>query len=156
MILKAADWVFQVDIPATRQKTTEYSKDHCTCSYCQNYYDTVENAYPGLKKFLEEFGVCIHGPVEVMPLEPTLFLACYRITGKIQSWGFHSLQADGILILPEPGENGTFSLWVGEMELPWVQPVSPEDVVSPANYPEFLERMHNIWLFRHENPVISS
>ena len=29
------------------------------------------------------------------------------------------------------------------MELPWVQNILPEDVISPANEPEFLDRMRN-------------
>lgn len=156
MVLKAADWSFRVDVNATREQSIRYSEDHCTCSYCQNYYDTVEEIYPKLKGFLEEFGINMHGPIEVMPFEPTLFLACYRVKGQILNWGFHSLYADGISVVPEAGDENTFLLWVGEMELPWVQLISPEEVVSPANLPEFLDRMQQIWLYRHDAQSISS
>ena len=156
MILKAADWSFQVDKNATREKTVGYSADHCTCAYCQNYYDTVENIYPKLKDFLEEFGIYLHGPIEVMPFEPTLFLACYRVCGQIRNWGYCPLYADGISIVPEPENESTFLLWVGEMELPWVQPIPAEEVVSPANLPEFLDRMQQIWQFRHGSSCITS
>ena len=156
MILKAADWIFRVDVNATREKTIGYSKEHCTCSYCQNYYDTVEKTYPGLKKFLEEFGIYLHGPIEVMPFEPTLFLSCYRVCGQIQNWGFQPLYANGISILPEPEGEDTFLLWVGEMSLPWVQAIPPEEVISPANLPEFLDRMQQIWMFRHDPAYIPS
>jgi len=156
VILKAADWHFQVDVSLTREKSSRYSQDHCTCSYCQNYYDTVEQTYPDLVKFLSEFGICIHGPIEVMPFEPTLFMACYRVFGRIQNWGYHPLYANGIQVLPECGDDTTFLLWVGEMRLPWVQIIEPQEVISPANYPEFLERMHDVWLFRHGDPCIPS
>ena len=44
MILKIADWQFRVDPVKTRERTKKYSTDHCTCGYCSNYYDTVEEA----------------------------------------------------------------------------------------------------------------
>ena len=156
MLLKAADWIFQVDAIATREQSIRYSKDHCTCSYCQNYYDTVETAYPRLKSFLAEFGIDMNGPIEVMPFEPTLFLACYRVCGNIRNWGFHPLLADGISVIPEAGDDNTFLLWVGELEVPWVQVISSEEVISPANLPEFLDRMHQIWQFRHDYSAIYS
>ena len=156
MILKAADWQFRVQVAENREKTKEYSLDHCTCPYCQNYYDTVEAAYPAVKAFLDSFGLTMHGPVEVMPFEPTLFLACYRVQGQILQWGNTPLIANGISIVPEYRDEETFHLWVGEMELPWVQNIDPEDVVSPANLPEFLARMQEIWLLRHGTEYVFS
>ncbi len=156
MILKIADWQFRVDPKKTRDRTRKYSTDHCTCGYCNNYYDTVERTYPGLCKFLDHFGIYIHGPCEVMPFEPTLMLACYRVDGQILQWGKEELQADGICITPEAGEEDTFLLWVGEMSLPWVQTEAMEDVVSPANLPEFLERMQYMWLLRHGEEIVFS
>ena len=150
MILRAADWLFRVDVAKTREMTEQYSLDHCTCGYCKNYYETVAQAYPQVCAFLGEFGIHIHGPVEVMPFSPTCVLACYRVWGEIRNWGHTPLMVEGIPILPEAGENGVFLLWVGEMELPWLQEENPEDVISPANLPEFLERMRDIWSFRHE------
>jgi hypothetical protein len=91
----------------------------------------------------------MHGPVEVMPFEPTLFLVCYRVQGKILNWGKTPLIADGIAIVPEYRDEETFHLWAGEMQLPWVQTIPAEDVESPANLPEFMERMQEIWTLRH-------
>lgn len=156
MILKAADWRFRVDVAKTREMTESYSRDHCTCGYCQNYYDTVERTYPGLKLFLGEFGIHIHGPIEVMPFEPTLVLACYRVWGKILQWGHTPLYVDGIPIVPEAADADMFLLWVGEMTLPWVQQEKAEDVVSPANLPEFLERMRYAWVLRHGDEIVFS
>jgi len=156
VVLKAADWTFQVDVKATREQSIRYSKDHCTCSYCQNYYDTIETSYPKLKAFLAEFGVDMNGPIEVMPFEPTVFLACYRVQGMIREWGFRPLLADGICVVPEAGDDNTFLLWVGEVEVPWVQVISPEEVISPANLPDFLERMNLMWHYRHDSSAIYS
>ena len=156
MILNAADWQFRVDKDATWEKTQAYSLDHCTCGYCQNFYDTVQLAYPNLENFLKNFGVYIHGPVEVMPFEPTVVLVCYRVQGQILRWGMGSFHVGGVMITPEAGDDNTFHLWVGEMVIPWVQETPQEEVVSPANLPEFMDRMHNIWLLRHGSSMISS
>lgn len=156
MILKIADWRFRVDVQATKDRTTRYSADHCTCAYCKNYYDTVELTHPGICEFLDNFGVYIHGPCEVMPFEPTYVLVCYRVDGEILQWGKTPLNVGDIDIMPETGEDGTFLLWMGEMELPWVQDEAVEDVISPANLPEFMERMQNVWQLRHGNEFVFS
>lgn len=156
MILECADWRFQVDIDATRRRTTKNASDHCECAYCRNYYDAVDMAYPNLRRFLDQFGVNLFGPSELMPFEPTLMLACYRVEGEILQWGKAELFVNGIPIVPEVGEKGTFLLWVGEVELPWLQQESVEDVVSPANLPEFLERMQDVWILRHGDEFVFS
>ena len=84
-----------------------------------------------------------------MPFTPNLYLACYRVRGQILRWGRSQLAVGNIPIVLEAGEAGCFFLWAGEMELPWVQPEFAEEVLSPANMPEFLERMKLIWLLRH-------
>lgn len=156
MILKIADWRFRVDVQATKERAIRYCADHCTCGYCKNYYDAVEMTHPELCNFLDNFGIHIHGPCEVMPFEPTYMLVCYRVDGEILQWGETALHGGGIDITPEAEENGTFLLWVGEMELPWVQEEAVEDVISPANLPEFMERMQNMWQLRHGNEFVFS
>lgn len=156
MILEYADWQFDVDVAATREHTLKNASDHCMCAYCRNYYETVDTAYPNLRPFLEQFGVNIEGPSELMPFEPTLQLACYRVQGNIVSWGQSTLSVNGIPIVAETSEDGTFLLWVGEMELPWIQIEPVEDVISPANMPEFLERMQEVWTLRHGDALVFS
>lgn len=156
MILEYLDWRFEVDIEMTRQKTQENATDHCMCAYCRNFYETVDMAHPGLKEVLDEFGVCLMGPSELLPFEPTLVLACYRVQGKILTWGDATLLGGDVLLQPEAADEGSFYLWVGEMELPWVQDEAPEEVVSPANLPEFLERMQEVWQLRHGDAGIVS
>ena len=156
MILEFADWRFQVNVEATRERTSKYSFEHCQCSYCRNFYDSIDIAHPHLRPVMEAFGVNLEGPSELMPFEPTLMLACYRVDGEILQWGKSSMVVNGIPIIPENGDEDTFLLWVGELELPWLQDTAAEDVVSPANLPEFLERMREIWLLRHGNEFLFS
>lgn len=156
MIFEFADWRFRINVEATRDRTTRYSQDHCSCDYCTNYYEAVEKAHPYLRPFLEQFGINIEGPSELMPFEPTLMLACYRVDGEILKWGNAQLHVHGIPIVPEASEDGTFLFWVGEIEIPWLQEINAEDVVSPANLPDFMERMQEVWVLRHGDEFVFS
>ena len=53
-------------------------------------------------------------------------------------------------------DDETFLLWVGEMRLPWLQTEAVEDVVSPANLPEFLSRMQEVWQLRYGEEFVFS
>ena len=156
MILEAGDWRFRVDVEKTRERTSKYSFEHCQCSYCKNFYDAVDQAYPALRQVMEQFGVNLEGPSELMPFEPTLMLACYRIDGQILTWGKTPLWVSGISLVPELADEETFLLWVGEMRIPWLQKEAVEDVVSPANLPEFLSRMQEVWQLRHGEEFVFS
>lgn len=146
MVITLADWVFSIDKEATNAYTLKCSTDHCMCAYCRNFYETVDKAHPTLRSFLAQLGVTLEGPCEVMPFEPTLVMACYRLTGSIIRIGQAKMHVDGIPLYPEASNDGTFLLWVGEMELPWIQNEPMEDVLSPANEPAFMERMMQKWL----------
>lgn len=148
MILKINDWEFDIDLDATREHSSFASEDHCTCGYCENYYRAVKLCYPGLKPFLKRFGLDIDGPVEMYPIEPTLYLSGYRVTGRILKFGNSPMMVDGIPVSADPREERYFMLEVGEMHLPWLLAEHPDDVVSPANEPEFLEKMYRKILSR--------
>ena len=156
MILTVSDWRFRVDKEATIAHTAKNASDHCECAYCRNYYDALDVTYPGLRPWLSRFGINPSGPSELMPFEPTLMLACYRVQGEVLQWGKTPLYADGILITPEVSERGSFFLWVGELDLPWLQNEAMEEVISPANLPEFLERMQEVWMLRHGDELFYS
>lgn len=156
MILKLGDWRFRVDVEATAERTRKYSYEHCQCSYCKNFYDAIDVAYPELRPVMEHFGINLEGPCELMPFQPTLMLACYRVDGQILQWGKSQLSVKGVAILPEAGDEETFLLWVGEVQLPWLQEEAMEDVVSPANLPEFMERMRETWALRHDSTFLCS
>lgn len=156
MICCLADWRFEVDAEETRRHTKKNASEHCSCGYCRNYYETLEETHPGLCVALTRLGIDPMGPSELMPFAPTLYLACYRVQGRILSWGSSELVANGIPIVPEAADGESFFLWVGEIELPWVLEEAAEEVSSPANLPEFLERMQQVWRLRHEPESICS
>lgn len=150
-----AGWEFRVDTEATREHTMRNSLDHCLCPYCRNFYDTVDIAQPRLRQVLGGFGIFLDGPSEVMPLEHNLILACYRVHGQILRRGMQ-LYVDAVPLYPEEGEDGTFCLWAGPIDLPWLREEDPEDVISPANQPEFLERMAKKWMELSQSDILSS
>ena len=154
--IRIADWYFRIDPEATRRYTMDCSTDHCLCPYCRNYYETADLAQPRLRQVLSGFGAFLDGPCEVMPLQHNVILSAYRITGEILHAGRVGLYVDDVPLFPQPSETGTFLLWVGPMELPWVQKEAPEDVISPANEPEFLERMTAKWLELSGNDAVTS
>ncbi len=141
MVISLADWEFSVDYDATWAYTHKCSLDHCTCPYCMNFYENVDRASPNLRPVLERFGIYLNGPCEVMPFEPTLVAACYRVTGQITKRGEAYLHVDGVPLRPEEADDSTFFLWVGELDLPWTQVEDMDEVLSPANQPEFMDRM---------------
>ena len=87
MIISLADWKFRVDVDATLEHTHKCSLDHCTCPYCRNFYENIDSSCPSLRPVLSRLGIHLNGPCEVMPFEPTLVAAAYRITGEILSRG---------------------------------------------------------------------
>ena len=141
MIITLADWRFRVDVLSTNIYTTNCSLDHCTCPYCQNFYDNIDRENPDLRPVLDKFGVFLNGPCEVMPFEPTLVAACYRITGQIENRGQTYLHISGVPLRPEEADAHSFFLWIGPVELPWTQEEDMNEVLSPANQPEFMDRM---------------
>lgn len=146
MVIRLSDWKFLVDVEETVQYTHNCSLDHCTCPYCQNFYENMDRAEPSLRPVLSKFGIFLNGPCEVMPFEPTLVAACYRVTGQILSRGESSLHINGVQLRPEEADDTTFFLWIGPIELPWTQEEDMDEVISPANQPEFMDRMMARWL----------
>lgn len=156
MVIRLSDWQFSVDLDATLSYTHKCSLDHCTCPYCRNFYENMDRAEPSLRPVLSKFGVFLNGPCEVMPFEPTLVAACYRVTGQILSRGESCLHINGIPLRPEEANDTTFFLWVGPMELPWTQNEEMDEVISPANQPEFMDRMMQRWLLWAGEEAVSS
>ena len=148
MIITIDDWKLEAYPEKTRQHSAFSALRHCTCAYCENYYRATGLVYPGLRPFLEGFGVDPEGPVEMFPFEPTICLVSYRVTGRILEYGQDPIMVDGVPVLPKPDDERHFLLEVGELQLPWIMLEDPEEVLSPANEPEFLERMYERMLQR--------
>ena len=146
MVISLADWQFDVHVDATLEYTNKCSLDHCECPYCQNFYENIDRAEPTLRPVLSKFGIYLNGPCEVMPFEPDFVAACYRVTGRILRRGESSLHINALPLRPEEADETTFFLWIGPVQLPWTQKEDMDEVLSPANQPEFMDRMMQRWL----------
>ena len=151
MIIQVSDWIFDVNIPATMDYSAAVWEDHCTCGYCRNFYDTLDGEYPQLKPFLKQFGMNSLTPEEMSPIEPTLCMVSYCISGTIVKQGIYPIDIDGVVFavstheenpLYEPPFGKPFFVFTsGLLELPWVLAEDMDEVISPANEPENMERM---------------
>ena len=153
MIIKIDDWIFEVDPTKTKAHSTAAVQNHCNCGYCENFYRTVDLEYPNLRPFLDRFFNEIEGPSEMYPFEPTLCLLGYKVFGRIVKAGVGPMMVDGVPIMGEVIDGDTFKLEVGELELPWTLDEDMDEVLSPANEPEFLEKMYRILINRNGGDI---
>lgn len=64
--------MYGLDINFDYDITKEYRFKYeiqCDCAYCRNYYKTFKMNYPNTSGLLEELGLDIEFPLEIMPLE---------------------------------------------------------------------------------------
>ena len=157
MVLQIDDWIFRVDMEKTKEHSSFVSSEHCTCGFCENYYRTILGVCPGLKEYLYQFGILVDAPSEMYPIDRTLYLSGYRVFDEILHFGVAPMMVDGVPVTAEPVDDMNFLLEVGEVELPWILAEDWEDVISPANEPEFLEKMYRKLIRRNgiSGPVYS-
>lgn len=165
MQIKLADWLLEVDVAQTMELSVPQAKDHCTCGYCRNFYAAADAAIPGLRPFLKGFGIDIEGPDEFCPFEPTICEATYIVQGSILQRGSEKVHIDGVplsILTAEQADLKTdhpvpwFALRIGLFELPWVLDEPADQVVSPANTAECLQRMEQKLLsYTLENDLMS-
>lgn len=151
MIVQVSDWVFEVDREATMLYSARIWEDHCLCGYCRNFYESLHDTYPQLKSFLAQFGMNSLTPEEMSPIEPSLCLASYCISGSILKKGKFPIDiGDVVLSVSTQDRNpeyepdfGTpfFVLTTGLLDLPWVLDEDMNEVISTANEPEYMQRM---------------
>lgn len=152
MELTVGGWKFRVNTEETASYSKAVWKDHCTCGYCRNFYATILEAYPKLQLFLSQFGMDALTPEELMPIEPNLCIASYCISGTVLHNGNGPIDIGGITFTVTTQEQADydtackipyFVLTTGFLDLPWVLEEDMNEVVSPANEPEYLQRMAN-------------
>lgn len=153
MIVQAADWIFDVDISKTMTYSAVIWEDHCLCGYCRNFYETLNKVYPQLNAFLKKFGMNSLTPEEMSPIEPTLCIASYCICGRIVQNGIYPIDIDGVVLTVSQQEDNPdyepgfgerfFVLTTGLLDLPWTLDEAMDEVISPANEPEYMQRMMN-------------
>ena len=166
MILQIADWIFDVDISATMEYSAHIWEDHCECGYCRNFYETLDGAYPSLKPFLRQFGMNSLTPEEMSPIEPTLCMVSYCFSGTIVKRGIYPVDTGEVVFtvsthtenpLYEPPFGEPFFVFTtGLLELPWVLDEDMNEVISPANEPEYMERMMNRLLENTDSEIMFS
>ena len=138
-------WHFDVDITRTMIHSAEAAQGHCTCGYCRNFYRAIDATFGSIKGFLAQIGANIEVPEMLLPLDPTVYFAAYRVWGHVLQKGMLPLTVDGIpLRIDEQGDS--FLICAGPMELPWVIEEAMEDVVSPVNDPEVFWEMFDYFL----------
>lgn len=150
MIFAVGDWKLDVDIEQTMSVCSKNLPDHCQCGYCRNFYAAIDIVHPKLRPFLSELGMHVETPDELMPFEPTLYEATYCICGRILESGTSPIELDGLRMrvleeeeldyethFPKP----CFALVSNKIELPWILDEDMDEVISPANEPEYLQRM---------------
>jgi len=148
LTLEINNWIFHVDIGKTALHSKAEAAEHCTCAYCRNFYDSVDEAYPQLRSFLSQFGLCLEAPDELIPLYPPSDCSIYyAVSGEILQNGNEPLSAGSIAIWPLPEHEASantflegphFFLHISCLQLPWVLSEPIEDVESTANDPAFL------------------
>ena len=149
MIIDFLDWKFDVDVERTMARSALEAAEHCTCGYCRNFYETVDEENPELRYFLAEFGVDIEAPDVLYPYdidEEMCYEGEYVVLGRILKQGSGPIHVCGACILPtalskHSVEQPHFLLSLYELELPWVLDEPLDDVVSTANEPSFQEQM---------------
>ena len=155
MILQLEDWVFDVRLEETANYSQSEADDHCMCGYCRNFYESVDAAYPNLRTFFHSFGLNIEAPNELMPYfeaEAVHYYGVFVACGEIVSIGASPVIIDGIQIKPTPYNDQQinygcadpcFFLEFSDVALKWTLEEPIDDVSSPANDPEFIEKIWN-------------
>ena len=111
---------------------------------------TRDKVYPRLKPFLDRFGAHPDAPVDFLPVEPTLCVVSYAVSGKILQAGTAPIDLDGLILYVEGQDVLDYELKCPKpyfvftteyLQLPWVLSEDQNEVLSPANEPEALDRM---------------
>ena len=126
------NYKFSVDI----EKTKEYYNTHslCDCVCCRNYYKQIEQELPKLKEFLDDFGVDISKPDEIMSDENEGFIdylnVDYTVCGNVINISEYEIDIYDKLFLnvivtegfasPNEQTGEYFTLSVTNIRLPWV------------------------------------
>lgn len=155
MVIEIDDWKFHVFGVTARKFYAREVADHCTCAWCRNFYQSVDQNYPGMRPFLDRFAVQIEAPTEMLAFGPTMCANYYAVCGSILKRGEGPIFIDGIPIEPMDRvdcmvnideEWPVFFLYVGCMNLPWVLDEPMDEAESPAKGKKFIQRLLQRWI----------
>lgn len=132
VLIEKNDYKFSVDI----EKTKEYYNTHslCDCVCCRNYYKQIEQELPKLKEFLDNFGVDIAKPDEIMSVENEGYIDYinidYTVCGNVINMSefeidIYDNQFLNVIVTegfasPNEQTGEYFTLSVTNIRLPWV------------------------------------
>ena len=130
-IIKTNGYRFAVDV----EQTMQYYRTHslCDCADCRNFYAQVKERFPVLDTFIQEFGVDLAKPDEVMSIdekgEVEYLSADYTVCGTVLTMANAEIRmpgADSIFIAvidgfasPNEQTGDYFTLSVNGIRLPW-------------------------------------
>ena len=155
MIIQIDDWKFRVLTVSNRRYYVREVAEHCTCAWCRNFYQSVDDQYPDLRSFLDRFGIHIEAPAELLAPNPMLCSCYYGVYGEILEQGSGDILVNGVAISPQTPEEAMvntdmegpiFFLQVGCMTLPWVLDEPIEEAESPAKSQNFIQRLLRRWI----------
>lgn len=106
----------------------------CDCVCCRNYYKQIEQELPKLKEFLDDLGVDISKPDEIMSVENEGYIdylnVDYTVCGNVINMSEHEIDVYDNLFLnvivtegfasPNEQTGEYFTLSVTNIRLPWV------------------------------------
>lgn len=156
MILKIADWEFDIDMERTMAYSAAETAEHCDCAYCRNFYAAVDFDCPALRIFLAQFGIDVEAPDVLMPYDKipgpdgldnlVLYSGKYVVFGSIVKQGKTRFALGAADLWANEDTEFSFDapyfvLTLEESLIRWVIDEPFEEVVSPANEPSFLEKM---------------
>ena len=142
MILKIADWIFDVDLERTAAYSDREVAEHCTCEHCRNFYLGVDAICPELRCFLGQFDIHPEAPDRMLPIgysaQQIDYDPMYYVFGRIIRYGNSKLSANDVEIIPASCdvlfEEGTvFSLSVAGLSLPWLLDVPFDSSIFQQN-----------------------
>ena len=155
MFIRIDDWKFHAFSVSNRRFYADQLSDHCDCAWCRNFYRAVDSAYPDLRPFLDQFGILMDAPTEILAFSPTLCTCYYAVCGDILEQGSEDIIINGITISPLTKEEAlvhtemegpVYFLQVGTLSLPWVLDESMELADSPAKGKNMIQRLLRRWI----------
>ena len=142
MILKIADWIFDVDLERTAAYSDREAAEHCDCDHCRNFYLRVDAICPELRCFLGQFGIHPEAPDRMLPIgysaQQIDYDPMYYVFGRIIRYENSKLSAGDVEIIPASCdtlfEEGTvFSLSVAGLSMPWLLDVPFDSSIFQQN-----------------------
>ena len=120
VIYRFDHWELDIDEKQTALFSKTELLDHCTCDFCNNFYQTVRLQYPELEGFLHQFGLELFAPASLMPYPFSNAVECaleYMAFGKITQYGTEPVAVGNAQIAFHQENNVVYLSF--QLVLPW-------------------------------------